>query len=112
MAKEFAKAFYKTKAWRKCRAGYIAERMLVDGGTCEVCHENPGYILHHKILLTQDNIDNPNVSLNWNNLKWECKNCHDKEEGHGVNNRLELLVTFDAAGQPVSIRDIDTPPHE
>lgn len=106
MAKEFAKAFYKTKAWKQCREGYIAERMLIDGGECEVCHENPGYILHHKIMLTQENINDPDVSLNWENLRWECKCCHDKEEGHGVNSRAGLLVMFDEEGQPVPLPPI------
>lgn len=104
MAKEFAKAFYKSKRWIKCRDGYIAERMLIDGGTCEACGNNPGYILHHKINLTQENINNPDVSLNWNNLKWECKECHDKEDGHGVaNKKTGLLVAFDAMGQPIPL---------
>ena len=111
MAKEYAKLFYKSKEWQKCRNGYIKERALVDGGMCEVCHENPGYILHHKTMLTSDNIGNPDVTLNWDNLRWECKDCHDREEGHGINNKgAGLFVRFDAKGQPMSIRDVDSPP--
>ena len=29
MAKQFAEAFYNSKAWKKCRAAYIAERMRI-----------------------------------------------------------------------------------
>lgn len=106
MAKAFAKVFYKSKVWEDCRRGYIAERMLIDGGACEVCKKNPGYILHHKINLTPDNINNPEITLNWENLSWECKECHDKEEGHGVDNKKAgLLVEFDESGQPHPLPD-------
>lgn len=109
MAKEFAKMFYKSKAWQDCRRGYIAERIRIDGGACETCGINPGYILHHKINLTPNNINDPEITLNWKNLKWECKECHDKEEGHGVDNKSAgLLVMFDADGQPHPLPD--TPP--
>lgn len=104
MAKGFAKAFYKSKAWERCRRGYIEERIRIDGGMCEVCGINPGYIVHHKTILTPDNINNPDVSLNWENLSWECKVCHDEEEGHGVKNKKAgLLVAFDHSGQPVPL---------
>lgn len=104
MAKEFAKAFYKSKAWESCRRAYIRDRIRIDGGMCEVCQINLGYIVHHKVGLTPDNINNPEISLSWNNLRWECKDCHDKEEGHGVKNqKAGLLVTFDSSGQPVPI---------
>ena len=56
MAKEFARAFYNSKRWKDCRRAYIAKRISIDGGMCETCHEVPGYIVHHKIELTPDNI--------------------------------------------------------
>ena len=84
MAKEFAKSFYRSKAWQQCRASYIKSV----GGLCETCSKNgeiiPGKILHHKIILTPNNINNPDVTLNWDNLEYECKSCHDKHEGHGL----------------------------
>ncbi len=64
MAREFAKAFYKSKKWLQCRNSYIQERILIDGGMCEVCHEQLGYIVHHKETLTENNINNPEISLN------------------------------------------------
>lgn len=82
MAKEFAKSLYNSKAWRDCRQSYIDYRVSVDGGMCEECGEEIGYIVHHTILLTPDNIHDPSVSLNHEHLKYECKQCHDKEEKH------------------------------
>ena len=102
MAKEFARAFYRRKPWLGCKDAYIAKRIKIDGGICEVCKNNPGYIVHHKITLTPENINDPEISLNHDLLSYECKECHDKHEGHGIKqNRKELLVEFDSEGQPV-----------
>lgn len=74
MAKEFAKKFYKSKAWQKCRESYIKSVY----GLCERCNK-PGYIVHHKILLTASNINNPDITLNWDNLEYLCLDCHNAE---------------------------------
>lgn len=79
MARDFAKQFYKSKQWQKCRASYILKRQGIDGGMCETCHQEPGKIVHHKIWLSPENINDPNVSLNHENLKYECQTCHNKE---------------------------------
>lgn len=79
MARDFAKQFYKSKQWQKCRASYILKRQGIDGGMCETCHQEPGKIVHHKIWLSPENINDPNVSLNHKNLKYECQTCHNKE---------------------------------
>lgn len=102
MAKEFAKAFYNSKVWKRCRNSYIAKRRRIDGGLCEVCHEKVGYMVHHKVPLTPENINNPDITLNHDLLSYECKDCHDEHEGHGIRKKGEgLLVEFDENGQPV-----------
>ena len=78
MSKLFAKPFYASKAWQSCRDGYITQRIMIDGGMCEGCHEQPGEELHHKIFLTPANIDDGNITLNHDNLIWLCKDCHFK----------------------------------
>ena len=79
MAKEFAKPFYNSMAWQKCRASYIAYRQSIDGGMCETCHEEVGVIVHHKEWITPDNINDPDITLNHDNLKLDCWVCHNKE---------------------------------
>ena len=112
MAKEFAKKFYNRKGWELCRDSYIADRIMIDGGLCEECHEAAGYIVHHKLLLTEDNINNPEIALNHENLEYVCKKCHDKFDDHGIGNKRKCkpLFKFDEDGQPISLREIDRVP--
>lgn len=97
MAKSWAKKFYNSNAWIKCKKSYIAERILTDGGLCEQCHTNHGYIIHHKTKLTPENINDPDVSLNFDNLMYVCKKCHDEFPEHLIN-RLSNSYEFDEEG--------------
>lgn len=96
MAKEFAKSFYKSKAWIECRDGYIKSVY----GLCERC-EKPGYIVHHKITLTPQNINDPNTTLNWNNLEYLCQNCHNKEHHKNKEGITRDGLEFDEFGNLV-----------
>lgn len=98
--REFAKGFYKSKAWQRCRAGYIAFRRGVDGGMCEICRDVPGYIVHHKQHITSHNVNDPDVTLNWSNLQYVCKHCHDVEHGYCEQSQPSR-VQFDADGNPL-----------
>ena len=69
--REFAREFYQSAAWRKTRE-YIYKR---DMGLCVRCGR-PGEIVHHKIYLTPQNINNPNISLSEDNLELVCRECH------------------------------------
>lgn len=102
----FARKFYKSKAWQTCRAAYIAQRVQEDGGLCECCGEEPGYIVHHMIPLQPSTIDDPAVALNPGNLSYECKACHDLHAGHGVGNGRQPLVYFSPEGQPIDLRQL------
>lgn len=77
--KEYAKRFYSSKAWQKCRTAYKAYR----GGLCERCLARgeyvAGVIVHHKCYITPENINDPNVTLSWDNLELVCRACHDEE---------------------------------
>lgn len=98
MAKDYAKPFYHSTTWKKVRAAFIAHRVSIDGGLCQRCHENLGYIVHHSKYLDPMNITDANVALNWDNFEYVCKPCHDKEHLHM---KPELLCGFDAEGRPI-----------
>ena len=93
---EWAKRFYKSLAWRRCRDAYF----IAKHGLCERCG-GPGKIVHHKVYLTPQNIDNPAVSLNWDNLELLCQECHNKE--HHRDRATAEGVRFDEDGNLVAI---------
>ena len=77
-------AFYVSWAWRKCGKAFAESK----GNLCERCLAkgiiNPGskeqpLEKHHKIPLTDENINDPSITLNWDNLELLCKKCHDQE---------------------------------
>jgi len=89
--KEWAKPFYKSKAWQDCREAYFVFRH----GLCERCGR-PGLIVHHRIYLTPQNINDPNITLSFENLELLCSSCHNNEH-HGTDATADGL-TFDENG--------------
>ena len=99
--KEYARAFYKSTAWQQCRAAYIKSV----GGLCERCLSEgkivPGYIVHHKCYLTPDNINDPSVSLNFDNLEYLCQECHNQEHFKEIyEKRYKILADGSVAILP------------
>ena len=102
MAREFAKQFYASAAWQHCRAAYIEHVH----GLCERCHR-PGWIVHHKIYLTPDNINDPDVALSFDNLEYLCLDCHNAEHGSGDCEPVREGLFFDEFGD---LRAVGIPP--
>lgn len=90
MAKEYAKEFYNSKAWKECREAYKKSV----GGICERCSRqgliSPAEIVHHKIRITPDNIKDPCIVLSWGNLEALCRNCHAEEHARKRKRRYEV----------------------
>lgn len=104
MAKEFAKPFYRSKKWKSCRNSFIKNRIKVDGGLCERCHEEPGFIVHHKVTLTEYNISDPDISLNHCRLEYVCKKCHDLEHYNDIHKgSCKRTAMFDSNGQIIPV---------
>lgn len=87
--KDFAKGFYKSKAWKDCRTAYAASV----GGLCEPCLKAGRYvageIVHHKIHVTPQNVNKPEIVLNFDNLELLCRECHSS--AHGARQRRYQL---------------------
>lgn len=99
-------AFYKTKAWLKCRDGFIKTRYGIDGGLCQRCHKEPGYIVHHRTWITPANVMDPDITLNESNLEFVCKSCHDKIHNYcNMQKEKRREITFDADGNPIAADD-------
>lgn len=98
MAREFAKEFYNSRAWKDCRRAYAAKV----GGLCERCLAKgiykPGVVVHHKTHLTPENITDPWVALSFDNLELLCMDCHAAEHSN-----KKYRYTVDALGKITAI---------
>ena len=73
------KEFYKSPAWKRCRANFVRSC----DGLCMRCLASgiykPGKVVHHRVHLTDENVNDPAVSLNPGNLELLCQDCHNAE---------------------------------
>ena len=92
--------FYKSKLWQKVRENALRR----DNYLCVNCGR-PAEVVHHIEHLSLANVDDPNVSLNLNNLKSLCSECHFEEHrGEHCNGRRieeENPYRFDENGMLV-----------
>lgn len=90
MAQDFAKAFYGSQLWKDCRKAYKKSV----GGLCERCLKegiyNPAVIIHHKTYISPENLSDPHIALDWNNLEALCREHHEKEH-QGQGRRYKIL---------------------
>ena len=88
--KEYAKEFYKSQAWKDCRAAYIHKC----GGLCEMCLKQglyvPGEIVHHKIHLTDKTIKDPAIALSFDNLMYLCRKHHAEVHEQRTKKRYSI----------------------
>ena len=97
MAKDFAKAFYKSKQWRAAREMALRRDLF----TCCDCGGRAEEI-HHKIELTPENITNPVIALGLDNLESLCHVCHTKRTLGGGD--VADGYAFDESGQVVPLQ--------
>ena len=94
--REFAKEFYSSVAWQRTRDAYLKSV----SGLCERCLASgrivAAEIVHHKVHLNETNINDPSITLNFDNLEALCRECHGKEHQKNVKryrfDELEMLI--------------------
>lgn len=99
MAKEYAKGFYNSIQWIKCRSSFMKSKNYI----CERCG-GLAKIVHHKKHITPMNINDFNITLNWDSLQALCLECHNSV--HGIGGATVDGVAFDENGDLIY-----TPPH-
>lgn len=102
MAKEYAKAFYNSKAWQQAREmALMRDRYMCQ---CDGC-TNVAEEVHHKIEITEKNINDVKVTLNQDNLISLCSECHKRitKEAHRKQKKILQAITFDEKGYPIAI---------
>ena len=99
------KQFYSSKMWQDCRNAYAKSKKNL----CELCLAEGrlayGEIVHHKKHLTPQNINDPSVTLSWDNLELVCRDCHAKIHGKDKRYRFDqngrCVVNFPGAEHPL-----------
>lgn len=105
------KEFYHSALWKKVKRNIWIRQCLM----CNRCHK-PVYvdglsewipkeqrrtgIVHHKIYLNDINIDDPNLTINEDNLEGLCKECHELE--HHKDEIVRIEYKFDEDGNLVA----------
>ena len=104
MARSTLKRFYDSTAWKRQRM-HILQR---DNFTCteKGCYATATEV-HHIIELNEQNINDINITLNENNLRSLCHDCHTRitkqmKSGNKYQNVLKEII-FDPDGFPIEI---------
>lgn len=111
MARDFAKALYKSKKWEKLRAHCMERAVTMADGRvcppymCERCFERtgklvPAEIAHHKVFVNAQNVNDPSVTLNAGNIMRVCRDCHARIH---YPNDYRPRIGFDEQGRAVEL---------
>ena len=94
-------SFYTSRSWKDFSYRLKIER----GGKCERCgwtavtKEDWKYLIgHHKVELTEQNINDPSITLNPDLTEVICLNCHN-EDHHRFGNAKSVYIVW---GSPLS----------
>lgn len=110
IAREFSKEFYNSKVWKEVREAVLKR-------DCYLC-QTPGCYqaaeeVHHKKLLTPENMKDPRITVNMDNLISLCSKCHkeihhcDKVAGLKARGRQQDIlpeIEFDENGYSLPVR--------
>lgn len=101
--------FYNSTAWRKASKAYAQSKCYI----CEACgnkYLDPSIKpitkqlhVHHKIELTDENLDDPSIALNEDNFMLLCLHCHNQ-----ITTQKEVLapgLEFDENGMVRKIKN-------
>lgn len=104
MSERIGQKIYDSPKWKKLRRMYLESQNYI----CERCGK-PATICHHKEYITASNINDIEVTLNFDNLEALCQECHNKEHKHnfqGKKQRQGFGVAFDENGNLIKKSDV------
>lgn len=95
-----ATGFYNSAAWKETRQNY--KRSM--GYLCERCMKRgiiqSADVVHHIVPLTEQTVNDLNLSLNWDNLQALCTKCHAEVHAE-INGRRAKRYNIDKNGKVV-----------
>ena len=110
MAKEFSRAIYNGRRWRKSAKAYAESRCYI----CERCRnkfarrdgKRKRWMVHHRQPLTKENVHDDLLVYGWDNLQLLCIECHNAVHGRADAGRR---MAFDADGNLVGFEECRAP---
>lgn len=95
--------FYRTKVWKRCKEAYLTKVNYL----CEQCMKEglitPAEAVHHIKPITKESMNDPNITLNHNNLMAVCRKHHDM-----FHHKKYRRSYFDEYGRCIAIPDEDS----
>jgi len=111
MAGAFSAPFYHSPEWQKVRQAVL----MRDRYLCVKCGR-PAEEVHHKIHLNPNNIGDPRITMNMDNLISLCRDCHFEEHRgqHGQGKKAQARADdypyeFDANGMLIEKKTVAPP---
>ena len=90
--------FYHSSPWRD-----LSYTLRINTGRCQCCGKvvtDPKHLhAHHKIHLTETNVDDPRIALNPDNIEILCDVCHNDRHNRFGSHRQNVYVVY---GPPCS----------
>ena len=103
VAKDFAYAFYHSNEWAEAREAALVR----DAGLCQRCLSQglitPATMVHHIQELTPLNINDPNFTVDLDNLVSLCDLCHKKTHGWVRQGATREGLAFDTDGNLIRV---------
>lgn len=86
-------------AFRELRMLLIIQRGAVCDKCGEVFTDTSKLVAHHKIEVTADNINDPRITLNPDNIGILCMRCHNAESNRFITKSHDIYIVY---GAPLS----------
>ena len=87
-------AFYHSRRWTRARKAAI----LASGGVCQRCGIRRARIVHHIVPLTEQNVDDPAISIALDNMLALCQPCHNVvHAAYDTGRRPDIVVRADGS---------------
>lgn len=102
MAKKFSEKIYSSQKWKRLRKQIAESNFYI----CQMCgrpFSSDDIIIHHITHINQDNVDDPNVTFNSDNLCCVCRSCHAKIHRDDYRKKRGRNILFDADGNIIGI---------
>lgn len=108
--------FYQSKEWRRFRQVVINDRMTEDGlildeVTGKAILRSYDIILHHKIYLTEENVNDASISLNPDNIQIVSHKTHNQIHHKLGYKRREVFLVYGSplAGKSSYVQEVMVP---